>query len=381
MKTRLWLVTGGFLLIVANGFTQGTAAAEENEAGSQPSSALAAYFQPPEEFAGDLGDSRSPLEFADGRVATTPETWQGRRQEILDHWHGVMGPWPMLLARPAWEVVSSERREDFTQQKIRVEVDKDRLLEGWYLVPDFPGRRPAVLVVYYEPETSIGLQGDNRDFAYQLTKRGFITLSIGSPPIDARRPDTGAAACQPLSYLGFVAANCHTALAQQPRVDPARIGVVGHSYGGKWALFAACLHDKFACVAVSDPGIVWDESRPNVNYWEPWYLGRDANVARTPGVPSPDNPRTGAYKTLYESGHDLVELHALLAPRPILVSGGSEDPPQRWRALNHLRQVNQLLGQENRVAMTNRPGHDPTEDSNAVLYQFFGYALGSLDNY
>ena len=30
---------------------------------------------------------------------------------------------------------------------------------------------------------------------------------------------------QPLTYLAYVAANCHTALAQRPEVDPARIGV------------------------------------------------------------------------------------------------------------------------------------------------------------
>jgi hypothetical protein len=79
---------------------------------------------------------------------------------------------------------------------------------------------------------------------------------------------------------------------------------------------------------------------------------------------------------LYEHGHDLVELHALLAPRRLLVSGGSEDPPERWRALNHLRQVNTLLGYENRVAMTHRAGHDPTEESNQVLFDFFEFALG-----
>ena len=36
--------------------------------------------------------------------------------------------------------------------------------------------------------------------------------------------------------------------------------------------------EKFAAVAVSDPGIVFDETRSNVNYWEPWYLGFDANA-------------------------------------------------------------------------------------------------------
>jgi len=70
---------------------------------------------------------------------------------------------------------------------------------------------------------------------------------------------------------------------------------------------------------------VFDETRPNVNYWEPWYLGLDPQRQRTPGVPDAANPRTGAYKQLMESGHDLHELHALMAPRPFLVSGGSED--------------------------------------------------------
>jgi len=336
---------------------------------------LAAYFRPPARYANDYGAFRSPLVFDDGRRVASAAEWPARRREILKYWHGVMGPWPELLARPRWEVVSEEARGNLRQLRVRVEVDAGRLLDGWLLIPHHPGQRPAALVVYYEPETSIGLQGAQRDFAYQLALRGFVTLAIGSPPIDARHPDTAGARCQPLSYLAYVAANCHTALAQRSDVDPARIGVVGHSYGGKWALFAACLYDKFACVAVSDPGIVWDEERPNVNYWEPWYLGRDERVVRAPGVPSGDNPRTGAYKTLFESGHDLVELQALLAPRPLLVSGGSEDPVERWRALNHLRAVNELLGYEDRVGMSNRSGHDPTEASNRVLYEFMELTL------
>ena len=91
-------------------------------------------------------------------------------------------------------------------------------------------------------------------------------------------------------------------------------------------MFASCLYEKFAAAAWSDGGIVWDEARPNVNYWEPWYLGLDpSRPPRKPGVITPDSPRTGAYKTLVETGHDLHELHALMAPRPFLVSGGSED--------------------------------------------------------
>lgn len=41
----------------------------------------------------------------------------------------------------------------------------------------------------------------------------------------------------------------------------------------------------------------------------------------------------------------------------ILVSGGSEDPEERWMPLNYSIAVNQLLGYENHMAMTNRPEH------------------------
>ena len=211
-----------------------------------------------------------------------------------------------------------------------------------------------------------------RDFACQLAKRGFVSLSIGSPGGDARKPVLSAGAkCQPLSYLGYVAANAWNALASLPEVDSKRIGIVGHSYGGKWSMFGSCLWEKYACAAWSDPGVVFDEKRPSVNYWEPWYLGFDASVTHKPGLITADNPRSGAYKTLVDSGHDLVELHALMAPRPFLVSGGSEDFPARWPALNHAIAVNKLLGFTDRVIMTNREKHDPNEESNAQIYAFF----------
>jgi hypothetical protein len=78
---------------------------------------------------------------------------------------------------------------------------------------------------------------------------------------------------------------------------------------------------------------------------------------------------------MIETGRDLHELHALMAPRPFLVSGGAEDPPKRWQALNHAVAVNKLLGCTNRVAMTNRPTHDPTPESNEQLCAFFEHFL------
>ncbi len=105
--------------------------------------------------------------------------------------------------------------------------------------------------------------------------------------------------CQPLSYLGYVAANGWNALAVLPEVDSKRIGIVGHSYGGKWAMFGSCLWDKFACAVWSDPGIVFDEARGNVNYWEPWYLGLDPGVKHKPGLITRRQP---AHRRLSEAG-------------------------------------------------------------------------------
>jgi hypothetical protein len=337
---------------------------------------LAPFFRPPPELAKDLGAYKSPLKFYDGSPVKSADDWPRRRQEILKTWHDIMGPWPDLIEKPKIEYLEKERRDRLTQHHLRLEVAPKKTTEDAYLlVPDGRGPFPAVLVVYYDARTGIGQgKAELRDFAYQLAKRGFVTLSLGSPPA-SYYPDKDKAQLQPLSYHAYVAANCYNALAGLAQVDAKRVGVVGHSYGGKWAMFASCLYDKFACGVWRDGGIVFDEKRSNVNYWEPWYLGYEPGRERKPGIPSDQNPRTGAYKRLVEAGHDLHELHALMAPRPFLVSGGSEDPPERWKALNYAVAVNKLLGYEDRVAMTNRKGHAPTEESNEQIYLFFEHVL------
>jgi len=336
---------------------------------------IAPFFLPPPELAGDFGTYASPLQFYDGRPVAMPADWPRRRQEILKAWHDLMGPWPPILEQPSIEYLETEQRDNFAQHQLRLEVALGKMTEDAYLlIPEGKGTFPAVVVVFYDALTSIGEKGENCNFAYQLAKRGFVALSLGSPPA-TYYPEKNICQLQPLSYHAYVAANCYHALAGLTQVDPQRIGIVGHSYGGKWAMFASCLFDKFACAVWSDGGIVFDEKRPNVNYWEPWYLGFDRDTERKPGIPSEQNSRTGPYKRMLETGRDLHELHALMAPRPFLVSGGSEDPPERWQALNHTVAVNQFLGYEKRVAMTNRTGHRPTPESNEQMYLFLEYFL------
>lgn len=344
--------------------------------------ALRPWFEPPAAFAGDYGGFRSPLRFENGGEVRTPADWAKRRGEILRAWHGLMGEWPPLLTEPVVETLESVKEGNFTRHRVRFLWTPSQKTTGYLFIPDkaTTGKHPAVLAVYYEPETAAGMGKEDRDFAYQLAKRGFVTLSIGTSETSASKdyalywPSIEKATVQPLSMLAYAAANAWHVLASRPEVDPARIGITGHSYGGKWSMFASCLFDKFACAAWSDPGIVFD-TRPSVNYWEPWYLGYHPKPWRGRGVPDEANPARGLYPKLLEAGRDLHELHALMAPRPFLVSGGSEDPPARWRALNHSVAVNRLLGFEHRVAMHNRPDHSPNPESNELLYGFFEHFL------
>jgi hypothetical protein len=327
---------------------------------------LAPFFSPPQGYQ-DFGKYSS--------LAST--NWSEASKQIKATWESYMGAWPPLLSSNDFRVLETTNRDNFVQKRVEITVAKGLTNVGWLLVPNGARHRPAVLIPYYEPETSVGLSKQKlRDFGLQLARRGFVTLSIGSPGGDTRAPEIAGARCQPLSFLAYIASNCRLALARMPEVDPERIGIVGHSYGGKWAMFAACLDDKFACGVWSDPGIVFDEARSNVNYWEPWYLGKDPQTTRKPGIVTPQNPRTGAYAKLVEDGHDLHELLALMAPRPFLVSGGSEDTLERWRPLNRVREVYASIGAPNRVGLTTRPNHDPTEESNDQIYKFFECALG-----
>jgi hypothetical protein len=59
-------------------------------------------------------------------------------------------------------------------------VDPNEYTTGYLLVPVGEGKKPAVITVFYEPETAIGLSDKpNRDFAYQLVKGDLSAFPLG----------------------------------------------------------------------------------------------------------------------------------------------------------------------------------------------------------
>jgi len=224
----------------------------------------------------------------------------------------MMGPWPPLIQKPRIEYLEKKQLDNYTLDTVKVE-----LAPGWepwkcYLVvPEGRGPFPAVVSVYYNPEIAVGLEapfGGTRtcDYARQLGRRGFVVLSVGrlydhahasgkgkvaeepyQPGADCYYPNREETQLQPSSFQAYVAANAYNALATLEAVDPARVGIVGHSYGGKWALFGACLYDEFACGVWSDPGItIFNPRDGGANYDARWYLNYRSEEERQAGRPS-----------------------------------------------------------------------------------------------
>lgn len=349
---------------------------------------IAPYFHPPKEYAGDFGPHKPLLKFYDGTPVKTAADWKRRRAEIRKKWHEMMGPWPKLIAKPKIEYIAKERKQGYVQHTVKV-----KLAPGWdpwtsyLLIPDGKGPFPAAVTVYYYPEGP--LQHKKSGYARDLAERGFVVLAIGRADYDwikkhwasmAKKmpdhqkgthchwPDRENPQLAPLSFMAYAAANAYNALVTLKAVDPKRVGVVGHSYGGKWAMFAACLYEKFACGVWSDSGVtIFNPTHGGANYHTQNYLGVKLK-----------STGKSAYQQIKEGGHDLHELQALMAPRPFLVSGCQNvtDQPVRWKALNHVVAVNKLLNCENRVAMTNdRPEHHSTRKALKQVLAFFDYFL------
>lgn len=101
-------------------------------------------------------------------------------------------------------------------------------------LPEGAGRRPGVLVLH-------GIDGPQpvmEAFARNLAAEGFVTLT---PDLFSLHEFGSEGRVDHPLVLGDLA-GALAFVKQLPEVDPARIGVVGFSFGGRLAVLAAALH-------------------------------------------------------------------------------------------------------------------------------------------
>src|SRR5262245_34781108 len=111
---------------------------------------LEPFVHPPAEFAGKLGDYRSPLRFEDGSMVKSRDDWARRRREILETWQQRLGAWPPLVGRPVVEKLESEMRDGIMQYHVHVQISPDgNQADGYLLLPKGEGPFPGVVIPFY----------------------------------------------------------------------------------------------------------------------------------------------------------------------------------------------------------------------------------------
>ena len=178
------------------------------------------------------------------------------------------------------------------------------------------GKLPAVVVPFYYPEAMLGFNPKTGGFDFyieaprtnltyysavaymsDLARRGYATVSAeayyltydrqGAPdsPWDKWGHSGGKLLKDHPGWTGIGKLLFDTRLlvdfvAADPRVSPERIGIIGHSLGGKMAFYTGCIDPRIKAIVASDFGIGWDQT----NWNDVWYWGKKLDEVRAKGM-------------------------------------------------------------------------------------------------
>ena len=258
------------------------------------------------------------------RPIRTPADWNVRRDHILAHFQEVAGPLPGGERRVPldWKVISTAQEAGYVRKKISFAAEPGDRVPAWLLIPDAArkaaARRPAMLCLHQTiaigKDEPAGL-GTNRELAYasELAARGYIALAPDYPNFGEYKVnvyDLGyASATMKAIWNNMRAVDL---LCDLDEVDPARIGVIGHSLGGHNSIFAAFFDTRIKAV-VSSCGF---------NAFPSYYKGNIAGWSHQGYMP---RLRDRYGLDLKKVPFDFPELIAALAPRGFFTSSPLHD--------------------------------------------------------
>lgn len=230
----------------------------------------------------------------------------------------------------AVDVVGSEPGDGYQRLRLAIGCRDGDSMPAFLLVPDAAIRAPGV-VVYHQHASQwhlgksevCGLAGDPTNaFGPALAKAGLVVLAPDAVGFEDRRrttsgtepdPDDAAQHERELAYrllrgqtLGQKVINdAQTALStlmSRPEVDPTRVGVLGHSFGGNTVIFHAVVDPRVTFAATSGAAATYRAR-----------IANEVGIERASIVP-------GATDLF-----DIDDLTRLIAPRPLAIFAGDED--------------------------------------------------------
>jgi len=125
-------------------------------------------------------------------------------------------------------------------------------------------------------------------------------------------------------------------LMSRPEVDSSRIGCMGLSSGGTHTMFTAALDERIRVAVISGAFGTFKDTLLEAEECPCQYVPHLLRVA------------------------DLPDIVSLIAPRPLLIEQGADDPHATLEvvrgAFGRVRRAYQVAGSEERVALDNFPG-------------------------
>jgi hypothetical protein len=235
------------------------------------------------------------------RKPITKGNWPAERERILAGVRQVLGPFPEDIMPLEPQVHGEEDCGSYLRRKVSIRVQPGDRMPAWLLIPKtIKGRVPAIICFYGTTsgagkDTTVGLSGPkpgtpphkNRAFAVDMVEAGFVALAPDYLRDGERLPPSGRPYDSTDFYKRFPNWSCVGKdvwdnmraidyLQTLSFVDPERIGMVGHSYGGHSTIFAAALEPRIKAAFASGP--VSDFLRHGIHWGVPRGAGGSASL-------------------------------------------------------------------------------------------------------
>ena len=233
-------------------------------------------------------------------------------------------------------LVSSFSTEEYNAEWYRQENGEGKSQRVLMLFPkNLAGSAPAIAIPFYFPEALLAFDhatGEELEYykglemMLHLVRRGYVVASADAYHLnyidsDKDRRDftrwqdaANALRADHPNYSGVGKLVDDTKLMidlldADSRVDSSKIGIAGHSLGGKMAFYTGCLDERVKAIVASDFGIGWHQT----NWKDDWYWGKDV-------------------ERLIKEGFDHAELLSI-AQKPFCLIAGLYDTDESYKIM------------------------------------------------